>query len=315
MTHLVRGIASPSVKLTGAVLSRVLYSRDERWSFANVATLAGIHLSVPVPTNTSTGAPVPPPQGFSLFEDLPVAFDARGQWGDAPNATAWALANLHPMCNKTESLVVLQVSHAQILGAAGVPGTRHSECLSSHHGFGNVMEEHGPSSPLGFKSQGPGPFHVARQQVVGVQILHLLLKSLIYLKFPDGCLLVILHGSKHPVIDLQNDARLASLPRENFMSLHPTVPACNSVADWLLQDPGLLHAGYLADLVAARQLFAFHMPDMCVANSTSAALFDTIAEAARSQGSLLSVMGYFPQQEVHAFTLHCIDNNLHPDRS
>ena len=64
-----------------------------------------------------------------------------------------------------------------------------------------------------------------------------------------------------------------------------------------------MHAGYLADLVAARQLFAFHMPDMCVANSTSATLFDTIAEAARSKGSLLSVMGYFPQQEVLSFPL------------
>ncbi|BDA45333.1 hypothetical protein COCOBI_07-1200 [Coccomyxa sp. Obi] len=156
-----------------AVLSRVLYSPDEPWSIANVATLAGIHLSVPVPTNSSTVASVISPQGFSLFEDLPVAFDTRGQWEDAPNATAWAIANLYPMCNETESLVVLQ-------------------------------------------------------------------------------------------------------------------------------DPGLLQAGYLADLVAARQLFAFHMPDMCDANSTSAALFDTIAEAARFQGSLLSVMGYFPQQEVVA---------------
>lgn len=82
----------------------------------------------------------------------------------------------------------------------------------------------------------------------------------------------------------------------------------------LLQDPGLLHAGYLADLVAARQLFAFHMPDICVANSTSAALFDTIAETARNQSSLLSVMGYFPQQEVLSSTFHCIDNHFHHHR-
>jgi hypothetical protein len=67
---------------------------------------------------------------------------------------------------------------------------------------------------------------------------------------------------------------------------------------WNAQDPGLLHAGFLADLVASRQLFAFHLPEMCDANTTSAALFDTIAEAARSQGSLLSVMGYFWKQEV-----------------
>ncbi len=75
-----------------------------------MATLAGIHLSIPVPTNSSTSAPATSSQGFALFEDLPMAFDARGQWDDAPNATAWAVANLHPMCNETESLVVLQVN-------------------------------------------------------------------------------------------------------------------------------------------------------------------------------------------------------------
>ncbi|EIE20344.1 hypothetical protein COCSUDRAFT_3563 [Coccomyxa subellipsoidea C-169] len=67
-----------------------------------------------------------------------------------------------------------------------------------------------------------------------------------------------------------------------------------------MKDPGLLHAGFLADMVASRQLFAFHLPEMCDANTTSAALYDTIAEAARSQSSLLSVMGYFGTQEVVA---------------
>jgi hypothetical protein len=66
----------------------------------------------------------------------------------------------------------------------------------------------------------------------------------------------------------------------------------------LLQSPRLLELGYLVDLVAARQLFAFHLPNMCQANSTSAQLFEQMAEAARARGSLLSVLGYFPQQEV-----------------
>lgn len=90
-----------------------------------MATLAGVHLSIPVPANSSTGGPATSPQGFSLFEDLPVAFDARGQWEDAPGATAWGISNLHPMCNETESLVVLQVSYANTLLL--------QECLDKPH--------------------------------------------------------------------------------------------------------------------------------------------------------------------------------------
>lgn len=86
----------------------MLYSPEEPWSVAIVATLTGIHQSVPVPF-ASPGGAVGPPQGFSVFQDLPVVFDAHERWADAPAATAWAIANLHPMCNETTSLVVLQV--------------------------------------------------------------------------------------------------------------------------------------------------------------------------------------------------------------
>lgn len=60
----------------------------------------------------------------------------------------------------------------------------------------------------------------------------------------------------------------------------------------------MLQAGFLADLAASRQLFAFHLPDMCEEGSASAALFDAMSEGARAGGKLLSVMGYFPKQEV-----------------
>ena len=64
------------------------------------------------------------------------------------------------------------------------------------------------------------------------------------------------------------------------------------------QDPQLLEGGFLADIVAARQLFAFHLPDMCTAKSPSSALFNSIAESAHTRGSILSVLGYFSAQEV-----------------
>ena len=64
------------------------------------------------------------------------------------------------------------------------------------------------------------------------------------------------------------------------------------------QEPQLLEGGFLADIVAARQLFAFHLPEMCTAKSPSSALFNSIAESAYTRGSILSVLGYFPVQEV-----------------
>ncbi len=93
----------------GALQSRVLYSPDEPWSFPNIVTLAGIHQSVPVPLNTSLIGQNTTLLGFSVFEDLPVVLNAHLQWRDAPSATDWALTNLHPLCNETGSLVVLQV--------------------------------------------------------------------------------------------------------------------------------------------------------------------------------------------------------------
>ena len=52
------------------------------------------------------------------------------------------------------------------------------------------------------------------------------------------------------------------------------------------------------DLVASRQLFAFHLPEMCVKGSASAALFEAMSEDSRARGGLLSVLGYFPRQEA-----------------
>ncbi len=65
-----------------------------------------------------------------------------------------------------------------------------------------------------------------------------------------------------------------------------------------MQEPPLLAAGFLVDLVAAQQLFAFHLPEMCKKRSKSSSLFNTIADYARLHGSILSVLGYFPKQEV-----------------
>ena len=70
-----------------------------------------------------------------------------------------------------------------------------------------------------------------------------------------------------------------------------------------VQEPALLQAGFLVDIVTARQLFAYHLPEMCTRRSKSNALFNTIADSARLHNSILSVLGYFPTQEVHQPTL------------
>ena len=67
----------------------------------------------------------------------------------------------------------------------------------------------------------------------------------------------------------------------------------------------MLQAGFLVDMIAARQLFAFHLPDMCKHRSMSNELFDSIADSARSENSLLSVLGYFPKQEVTLCSSSC----------
>ncbi len=75
---------------------------------------------------------------------------------------------------------------------------------------------------------------------------------------------------------------------------------CTGVKTYLwVQEPFKLEQGFLADLAVARQLFAFWLPEMCHANSTSSALYQQITEAAHAQGSLLSLIGYFPDQEVN----------------
>ena len=66
-----------------------------------------------------------------------------------------------------------------------------------------------------------------------------------------------------------------------------------------VQEPFKLEQGFLADLAVVRQLFAFWLPEMCHANSTSSTLYHQITEAAHAKGSLLSLIGYFPDQEVN----------------
>ena len=89
----------------GALLSRILYSPDESWALPTVVTLAGVHRAVPV---LAGGGNASDNAQFASFGALPVAFDARGRWPDAAAATAWAMASLHPLCNETDSLIILQ---------------------------------------------------------------------------------------------------------------------------------------------------------------------------------------------------------------
>ena len=65
-----------------------------------------------------------------------------------------------------------------------------------------------------------------------------------------------------------------------------------------MQAPGLMQQGLLADYIVAKQLFAFWLPDMCCPGSPAQQLFWQITGLAWQQQSLLSVMGYYPPQEV-----------------
>ena len=56
--------------------------------------------------------------------------------------------------------------------------------------------------------------------------------------------------------------------------------------------------GLLADFIVSRQLFAFWLPGMCKAGSPAQQLFDHITAPAWHKGQLLTVLGYFPSQEV-----------------
>ena len=93
------------VLCAGALLARILYDPDQSWALPNVVTLAGLHSAVPVPAG---GADASGDAQAASFGALPVAYDARGRWPDAAGATAWAMASLHPLCNETDSLIVLQ---------------------------------------------------------------------------------------------------------------------------------------------------------------------------------------------------------------
>ena len=65
-----------------------------------------------------------------------------------------------------------------------------------------------------------------------------------------------------------------------------------------LQNPELYEKGLLADYVIQHRLFSFWLPQMCDANSTSQALFHRVTRPAHAAGRLLSILGYFPSQEV-----------------
>ena len=74
----------------------------------------------------------------------------------------------------------------------------------------------------------------------------------------------------------------------------------------------MLERGFLADIVAARELFAFHLPDMCTAENPASALFNSIADSARARGSILSVLGYFPEQEVRPISPATLFHDVFP---
>ena len=98
--------SQPPSRGAGAAQAIVLYAPEEGWALPTVVTLAGVHKAVPVPvTATARAADT---LHSSALSALPLAFDARGRWADAENATAWAWSNLYPACQETASLIVLQ---------------------------------------------------------------------------------------------------------------------------------------------------------------------------------------------------------------
>lgn len=67
----------------------------------------------------------------------------------------------------------------------------------------------------------------------------------------------------------------------------------------ILQRPELLSQGYLADLIVAKQMFVFFLPEMCV-DGPQQLLYRNIADKAYSAGKQLKVMGYNTPNEVSA---------------
>ncbi|KAK9793994.1 hypothetical protein WJX73_001371 [Symbiochloris irregularis] len=93
----------------------------------------------------------------------------------------------------------------------------------------------------------------------------------------------------------------------SLCALHKALPLPNTPAlshssteVVVIQRPDLVAQGFLADLVAQRSLFTFWLPDMCTAGSPSNALYQIITDKAHSEGHMLTLMGYFPSQEVVA---------------
>ena len=86
-----------------------------------------------------------------------------------------------------------------------------------------------------------------------------------------------------------------------------TADTCNGDG----QRPQLLRQGFLADLVAQLNLFAFWLPDMCTPGSRSHRLWNSFAAQAHASGRLLTVLGYFPSQEVMCCPASCSASRPH----
>ena len=66
----------------------------------------------------------------------------------------------------------------------------------------------------------------------------------------------------------------------------------------MVQAPDLMQQGLLADYIVAKQLFAFWLPGLCRPGTPAQHLFWQMTRPAWQQHSVLSVMGYYPPQEV-----------------
>lgn len=75
----------------------------------------------------------------------------------------------------------------------------------------------------------------------------------------------------------------------------------------MVQAPGLMQQGLLADYIVAKQLFTFWLPGLCRPGTPAQQLFWQITRPAWQQQSVLSVMGYYPPQEVrgHQVLISC----------
>ena len=67
-----------------------------------------------------------------------------------------------------------------------------------------------------------------------------------------------------------------------------------------MQNPELYGKGLLADYVIQHRLFSWWLPEMCTPNTSSQALYHRVTAPAYASGRFLSIMGYFPSQEVSA---------------